>query len=135
MSIEEVYPCTPYHEGLLISQLGNDTYVSHTIWKVERMGSTNQIDPVQLQKAWYQLARRHAALRTILVEAALEDVEGGTLTHVVLDSYPREVKIICCTDDEAMHVLRHPTLNSRDNAGLFFRMSLLSAKPIRPRVL
>ncbi|EZF44578.1 hypothetical protein H112_02181 [Trichophyton rubrum D6] len=99
-----------------------------------RMGSTNQIDPVQLQKAWYQLARRHAALRTILVEAALEDVEGGTLTHVVLDSYPREVKIICCTDDEAMHVLRHPTLNSRDNAGLFFRMSLLSAKPIRPRV-
>ncbi|KFL62526.1 uncharacterized protein TERG_12487 [Trichophyton rubrum CBS 118892] len=98
------------------------------------MGSTNQIDPVQLQKAWYQLARRHAALRTILVEAALEDVEGGTLTHVVLDSYPREVKIICCTDDEAMHVLRHPTLNSRDNAGLFFRMSLLSAKPIRPRV-
>ncbi|EFE39655.1 nonribosomal brevianamide peptide synthase FtmA [Trichophyton verrucosum HKI 0517] len=117
MSIEEVYPCTPYHEGLVIPQLGNDAYVSHTIWKVERIGSTSQIDPVQLQKAWYQLAQRHAALRTILVEAALEDVEGGTLTHVVLDSYPREVKILSCTDDEAMRVLRHPTLNSRDNAG------------------
>ncbi|EGE01737.1 lysergyl peptide synthetase [Trichophyton equinum CBS 127.97] len=117
MSIEEVYPCTPYHEGLVIPQLGNDAYISHTIWKVERIGSTNRIDPVQLQKAWYQLAQRHAALRTILVEAALEDVEGGTLTHVVLDSYPREVKILSCTDDEAMCVLRHPTLNSRDNAG------------------
>ncbi|EFQ99850.1 gramicidin S synthetase 1 [Nannizzia gypsea CBS 118893] len=116
-NIEEVYPCTPHHEGLVIPQLGNDAYVSHTIWKVEWIGPSKRIDPVQLQKAWHQLTQRHAVLRTILVEAALDDAEGGTLTHVVLDSYPREVEILSSTDGEAMRLLHQPRLNSSKNDG------------------
>ncbi|KAM5431379.1 NRPS cluster protein [Microsporum canis] len=117
-STEEVYPCTSYHEGLVIPQLGNNAYISHTIWKVGRTGSMKSIDPVQLQRAWYQLTHRHQVLRTILVEAALDGISGGVMTHLVLKTYPLEVKIIYCADSEAIHQLRRPTLNTIQNDGL-----------------
>ncbi|KAK2834917.1 hypothetical protein FQN49_006786 [Arthroderma sp. PD_2] len=109
--IEDVYPCTPHHEGLVIPQLHKNSYISHSIWKVGSTGPSALIDPLRLQKAWYSVSNRHPGLRTILVETPLDDNMSGAMTHVVLDSYPADVRIISCGQDEALRCLQQPTLN------------------------
>ncbi|GKZ17003.1 putative Hybrid PKS-NRPS biosynthetic cluster [Aspergillus brasiliensis] len=82
--VEDVYPCTDPHKGLLRKM--NSFHLSYTIWEVTANGSL--IDIERLLLAWSLVSKRHAALRTVLTEVL------GLEYHVVLDNCPTEVEVL-----------------------------------------
>jgi amino acid adenylation domain-containing protein len=67
--IENVYPCSPVQQGMLLGQVktpGSYQY-SNTI-KISPSSHGVAVDVQRLSEAWRQVVKRHAALRTILVE-------------------------------------------------------------------
>lgn len=78
--IEDIYPCAPMQQGLLLSQQKEDgVYRCLTVWEVTAENAA--VDPERLRSAWQCVVDRHAALRTVLLESAAED---GTFVQVVL---------------------------------------------------
>ncbi|GKZ30644.1 hypothetical protein AbraIFM66950_009842 [Aspergillus brasiliensis] len=63
--VEDVYPCTDPHKGLL-QKMNASFHPSCTIWEVTANGSL--IDIERLLLAWRLVSKRHAALRTVLTE-------------------------------------------------------------------
>ncbi|KAI3020461.1 hypothetical protein CBS147482_1997 [Aspergillus niger] len=83
--VEDVYPCTDPHKGLL-RKMNSSFLLSYTIWEVTANGAL--IDIERLLLAWGLVSKRHAALRTVLTEF------DGIEYHVVLDNYPTEAKAL-----------------------------------------
>ncbi|GFN16130.1 nonribosomal peptide synthase [Aspergillus tubingensis] len=83
--VEDVYPCTDPHMGLL-RKMSSSCHLSYTIWEV----TVNDvlIDIERLLFAWNSVSKRHAALRTILMEYC------GSEHHVVLGNCPTEAKVL-----------------------------------------
>jgi amino acid adenylation domain-containing protein len=84
--IENIYPCSPVQQGMLLSQVktpGSYQY-SNTI-KISPSSHSLAVDVQRLSEAWRQVVKRHAALRTILVEMT------GYVQVVLWDVEPRVV--------------------------------------------
>ncbi|RAH47819.1 acetyl-CoA synthetase-like protein [Aspergillus brunneoviolaceus CBS 621.78] len=62
-NIEDIYPCSDAHNGIL--ELYTSQYTSTAIFQILPGGS---LSAVQVSNAWNHLVKRHAALRTILVD-------------------------------------------------------------------
>ncbi|KAH6623991.1 hypothetical protein B0J18DRAFT_409502 [Chaetomium sp. MPI-SDFR-AT-0129] len=109
-AVEDMYPCTPVQEGMLISQLRNpDAYVFHAVYRLAHTRG-DRLNAQKLAKAWQTVVDRHAALRTLFVESVRR---GGVFDQVVLR------KADCCavllqstTDAEAAQKLAQVTLRS-----------------------
>jgi brevianamide F synthase len=82
-SIEEIYPCSDAHSGIL--ELYTSSYTSTAIFEVSPTGS---VTPVQVSNAWSQLVHRHVALRTVLMK---EPKVHADYLHVVLDKGPAQI--------------------------------------------
>ncbi|KAK2798994.1 NRPS [Emmonsiellopsis sp. PD_5] len=103
--IEDVYPCTPAHQGLLVTQtLQPFTYQSYTVWEVTVPGSRSPVSPERLSNAWSALVRRHSALRTELVNNTTIKPEGSRY-HIVRKPASPARNIIPCPDEDAMRIL------------------------------
>ncbi|KLJ06271.1 hypothetical protein EMPG_10312 [Blastomyces silverae] len=110
--IEDAYPCTPVHEGLLVTQsLNAFEYQSYTIWEVTSKVPQCAVWPVRLGNAWADVVGRHPALRTILFSRG---TNGQEKTHVVRKTLNSSVQILSCTDNEVMNLLRKSSLCNRD---------------------
>ncbi|KKZ67664.1 hypothetical protein EMCG_06724 [[Emmonsia] crescens] len=108
--IEDAYPCTPVHEGLLITQSSNAyKYRSYTIWEVTSKFPQCSIWPVRLRNAWADVVRRHPALRTVLLNCRTNNQEK---IHVVQQASNTGVQILSCTDNEVRHWLRQSSLRN-----------------------
>ncbi|PYH36058.1 gramicidin S synthetase 1 [Aspergillus neoniger CBS 115656] len=83
--VEDVYPCTDPHMGLL-RKMSSSFHLSYTIWEVTV--NDVSIDIERLLFAWNSVSERHAALRTILME------DLGSEHHVVLGNCPTEAKVL-----------------------------------------
>jgi hypothetical protein len=84
--IEDVYPCSPMQEGILVSQSKDpNSYRVCSIFEVTST-KTAQIDCTRLQHAWRAVVRRHSLLRTLLVD----HVPGtsGTTNVILKDPTP-----------------------------------------------
>jgi amino acid adenylation domain-containing protein/non-ribosomal peptide synthase protein (TIGR01720 family) len=69
IEIEDIYPCAPMQQGILISQAkGSASYKTHTMWEVESSPGSQRVDMERLENAWRQVISRHPCLRTIFVE-------------------------------------------------------------------
>ncbi|KAH8757073.1 hypothetical protein BGZ57DRAFT_802778, partial [Hyaloscypha finlandica] len=69
VDIEDIYPCSPMQQGILISQAkGSASYNTHTMWEVESSPGSQRVDMERLEHAWRQVVSRHPCLRTIFVE-------------------------------------------------------------------
>lgn len=82
-SIEEIYPCSDAHSGVL--ELYTSNYTSTAIFEVCPTGS---VTPMQVSNAWSQLVHRHVALRTVLMK---EPKVHADYLHVVLDKGPAQI--------------------------------------------
>lgn len=104
--VEDAYPLTAVHRGLLHTQL---LYVSdhqsYTIWDATIEGGGNLVDPFCLRGAWSSIVHRHPALRTILLGSTPD-----TMAHVVLKAPPLDIQILSCKDDDALPLLRNSYL-------------------------
>ncbi|OGM48348.1 nonribosomal peptide synthase [Aspergillus bombycis] len=114
-SIEDVYPCSESHQGLLQTQtLRPFHYQSYTIWEVTTSSKLSPVCPVRLRNAWFTLARRHPALRTHLIDSPLCD-GSNSKAHVVHKEYITDVLILSCEDKDVIAELRKPFLPSGTN--------------------
>ncbi|KAF7521305.1 hypothetical protein PCG10_008406 [Penicillium crustosum] len=82
-SIEEIYPCSAAHSGVL--ELYTSNYTSTAIFEISHPGS---VTAMQVRNAWSQLVHRHVALRTVLMKNP--KVHADYL-HVVLDKGPSQI--------------------------------------------
>ena len=109
-SIEDGYPCSEAHQGLLQTQMLQPfNYQSYTIWEVTTGSKASPVCPIRLRNAWYNLARRHPALRTHLIKSPLCDGIHSKM-HVVHKDYSIVAAIISCADEHAFEELRKPFL-------------------------
>ncbi|KAI1822017.1 acetyl-CoA synthetase-like protein [Xylaria intraflava] len=78
--IQDIYPCTPMQEGILISSsLDRATYHTVSIWEAVIRGQP--VNPGRLQKAWDTVARLHAVFSTIFST----NPDTGRFVQVVLN--------------------------------------------------
>lgn len=81
--VDEVYPCTPIQEALVLSQAARpEVYKVDMLWQVKDQELPSRpVDLDRLQRSCHQVVHRHPMLRTVLVESVRED---GVFDQVVL---------------------------------------------------
>ncbi|CAI7601318.1 unnamed protein product [Penicillium glandicola] len=82
-SIEEIYPCSDAHSGIL--ELYTSNYTATAIFEI---CPTASVTAMQVSNAWSQLVQRHVALRTVLMK---EPKVHADYLHVVLDKGPAQI--------------------------------------------
>ncbi|KAK7987126.1 hypothetical protein PG988_002114 [Apiospora saccharicola] len=86
-AVEDIYPCSPMQQGLLVSQSLSSTSVYEYCHVMERFAD-----------AWARVVQRHSSLRTIFLESTQG---GGLYDQVVLKSYiPSNTTISRCSSEE-----------------------------------
>ncbi|KAE8340211.1 hypothetical protein BDV24DRAFT_164661 [Aspergillus arachidicola] len=132
-SIEDVYPCSESHQGLLQTQmLLPFNYQSYTIWEVTTGSIASPVCPIRLRNAWSNIARRHPALRTHLIESLLS-VGIHPKIHIVHKDYVTDVPIICCADEDVSAELWKPFLRTSTN--IYYPHAFTIFQTISGRVL
>ena len=98
-NIEEIYPCSPMQQGLLVSQsLSSDgVYEYRHLIEFTPTGSNRSIDADRMAAAWGRVVQRHSSLRTIFLESSAQD---GFFDQVVLKSTNADVMVTSCNEEE-----------------------------------
>ena len=84
--IEDIFPCSPMQEGILLSQAKSPaSYIIDAIWKVtaktDGEQNANLLNIGRLQAAWSEVIDRHQMFRTAVMEAGFSE---ATFVLVVL---------------------------------------------------
>lgn len=84
--VEDIYPCSPMQEGILLSQAKNpDHYWTRYMWDVVPRANEPGVDLNQLLKSWQQVIDRHATLRAVFAPLS----QDGFSDQVILrKGYP-----------------------------------------------
>lgn len=102
--IENILPCSPIQEGILISKARNSTlYNVEASWKLTSNAAPLNLDRLKL--SCKLLVQRHEALRTLFIEA---DTEQATFYQVILRDAPASlvhVKYNTIIDFEAAGII------------------------------
>jgi non-ribosomal peptide synthase protein (TIGR01720 family) len=110
--IEDVYPCTPIQQGMLLAQLKNpDLYAYSAIF--EAFSPNGQyIDARYLAEAWQLVVRRHSTLRTVFIDSICQE---GRNDQVVLKDQIARIAWLECEDENVLRALKDQNrLNFRD---------------------
>ncbi|UDD65029.1 NRPS [Aspergillus flavus] len=104
--VEDIYPCSPIQQGILLSQAKNESrYWTRKRWQVH---SSSPICLQRFKDAWNKLVDRHPILRTVFIESALPD---AYLDQVVLKSVTPEIHIVTLADvDLESSLMKHKRL-------------------------
>jgi non-ribosomal peptide synthase protein (TIGR01720 family) len=125
--VEDVYPCSPTTEGILLGQLRDpNTYIFHAIYEVRSVYTGCEVEPQRLIEAWQKVVDRHAALRTVFVDSPYK---GGAFDQCVLKSVDSGIIHIECRDQEVIPRLQSIRLrdkNARRKLHLPHQMTICS---------
>ncbi|KAK4150585.1 non-ribosomal peptide synthetase [Chaetomidium leptoderma] len=120
--VEDIYPCTPVQEGMLISQLRNsNAYILHAIYSVKHTNPRQHVDSEKIARAWQKVVDRHAALRTVFIESVRR---GGVFDQVVLKKVDCGVVLLSSSDKEAMDKLDQITIREAKQPQLPHRVAV-----------
>src|SRR5436190_9000086 len=68
--IEDMCPCSPMQQSLLLSQTRNSAYYTgQFIFEVKAGKTAERINNWQLMNAWQKVVDQHRALRTVFVDS------------------------------------------------------------------
>lgn len=110
--VEEVYPCSPTQEGMLLSQLRDPkAYLFYVVFEVTGANSRQTVDPLKLITSWQKVVDRHAALRTVFVNSTYK---GGSFDQAVLKNVDSDVIHIECDDSAVLGKLQSISLYDRN---------------------
>jgi non-ribosomal peptide synthase protein (TIGR01720 family) len=99
--IEDVYPCAPIQQGMLIAQIRSpDVYMAKFIYNVVPMSGT--VDIARLELAWERVVNYHSIFRTIF----MEKVSQAPYDQLVLARFKPGIQRICSESDEFEDILR-----------------------------
>ena len=111
--VEDVYPCAPMQEGLLLSQLKDaGYYLCKTTFEVKPMQAGVRVNGQRLARAWQKVVDRHAALRTVFVDSVCR---GGIFDQIVVKDADSGVIRIQCNDSEVQERLSAITLTETNH--------------------
>jgi non-ribosomal peptide synthase protein (TIGR01720 family) len=97
--VEDIYPCSPIQEGLLISQLRDPhNYICYSIFQAKHVNPTVHLNARKIGLAWQKVVDRHAALRTFFIDSVYR---GGMFDQVVMKNVDSGVLYIHCDDADA----------------------------------
>ncbi|RAK95786.1 nonribosomal peptide synthase Pes1 [Aspergillus ibericus CBS 121593] len=100
--VEDIYPCSPVQEGILLSQLRDPkAYLFHVIFEV-RHSKGSAVDTNKLRKAWSMVVSRHPVLRTVFIDS---NYKGGSFDQVVVKALDDEVIEFQCPESDALGTL------------------------------
>ncbi|KXG45667.1 AMP-dependent synthetase/ligase [Penicillium griseofulvum] len=117
--VEDIYPCSPMQEGLLLSQLRDpNAYMFHTVFEIKD-GKSGKVDAEGVTRAWQRLVDRHPVLRTIFIDS---NYTGGSFDQLVLKNLSDNILRVECRDSQVEEKLAAVSL--RDMNGM--RQSKLS---------
>ncbi|KAL4798424.1 hypothetical protein BDV19DRAFT_386311 [Aspergillus venezuelensis] len=90
-SVEDVYPCSPVQQGILLTQVRDPRYYQNRLlMAVKAVPGHPTVSLSKLQQAWEQLIRRHPVLRTLFVSVSDE----GFADQLVLRDYSPVVPVV-----------------------------------------
>lgn len=99
-TVEDIYPCVPMQEGMLLSQLRDPAvYQFRAIFEVS---APKSVDAGRLAKAWNQVVNRHSALRTIFVDSVYKE---DVFNQVVIKNNSEQGAFILCEEKDAIESL------------------------------
>lgn len=109
--VEDIYPCSPMQEGLLLSQLRDpNAYMFHTVFEIKDAKS-GKVDAEGLARAWQALVDRHPVLRTIFVDS---NYTGGSFDQLVLKNLSDNILRVECPDSQVEEKLAAISLRDRN---------------------
>lgn len=95
--VEDIYPCSPMQEGLLLSQLRDpNAYMFHTVFEIKDPQS-GRVHAEKLARAWQSLVDRHPVLRTVFIDSCYS---GGSFDQLVLKKLTDNVLRVECHDSQ-----------------------------------
>jgi non-ribosomal peptide synthase protein (TIGR01720 family) len=101
--IEDLYPCSPLQEGILLSQLRlEDAYLYHAIMRIDSCKRI-PLDAERLASAWQQVVDRHTILRTVF----LKGISQRPFDQMVLRSHYAVARVLQAESaDSAIDLLK-----------------------------
>lgn len=102
VEVEDIYPCSPMQEGLLLSQLRDPSaYMFHTVFEIKD-ARNGKVDPEKLARSWQMLVARHPVLRTVFIDS---NYSGGSFDQLVFKKLTDNVLRVECPDSEVQEKL------------------------------
>jgi hypothetical protein len=105
-AIEDIYPCSPIQQGILISQAREPgTYEVRQLFEIVPRADISPVDVPSLLQAWQRTVDRHSLLRTVFVES----LNGaGGYDQLVLRSHAPQVQRLVYqgTDGDVVSFIR-----------------------------
>lgn len=102
--LQDVHGCSPMQQGLLLSQIKNTgQYMYQSIFSVNFVGSTIQVDARGLSHAWEMTVGRHSMLRTAFMESVSHE---GLMDQAVLKSTTPRIVLLKTDAATAVSILR-----------------------------
>lgn len=105
-AIEDIYPCSPIQQGIIISQAREPgTYEVRQLFEIVPRADSGPVDVSRLLQAWQRTVDRHALLRTVFIESL---AGAGGYDQLVLRSHTPRVNRLTCqnTDGGVVDLLR-----------------------------
>lgn len=98
--IEDIYPCSPTQQGILMSQLKSPSeyYIQQSI-EIRATSSSSRVSIDRFMDSWQILVNRHPVLRTVFVESAAKSGEG-LFDQIVLKSCKANMEYKACAEAE-----------------------------------
>ncbi|KAJ5898281.1 hypothetical protein N7504_008569 [Penicillium tannophilum] len=107
--VEDIYPCSPMQEGLLLSQLRDPSaYMFHTIFEIKDL-RTDKVDAEKLARSWQMVVERHPVLRTVFIDS---NYSGGSFDQLVFKNIPDHVLRVECPDSQVQEKLSAISLHN-----------------------
>jgi amino acid adenylation domain-containing protein/non-ribosomal peptide synthase protein (TIGR01720 family) len=109
--VEDIYPCAPLQEGLLMSQLKNPSlYHFHAVFEVRpAVHDGAPVDGQRLSKAWQKVVDHHGALRTVFADIVYK---GDIFNQIIVKRVDSGAILVQCEgeESEAIEKLRKFTI-------------------------
>lgn len=118
-AVQDIYPCTPMQEGILLSmEKGTASYMNHQVWRCEMPHDRTPVAPGQLEAAWRRVVDHHSILSTVFVPL----FEHGMFAQVVVADSPirvDQIKSDSRDPADALTDLKPPVFASGEPQHLF----------------
>ncbi|KAL4893946.1 hypothetical protein BDV59DRAFT_19132 [Aspergillus ambiguus] len=103
--VEDIYPCSPVQEGILLSQLRDPHgYMFHAILEVRHFDGLLKVEANRLRKAWSKIVQRHQILRTLFVDSYCK---GGSFDQLVVKELDSEILEFECEERTVFQTLNN----------------------------
>ncbi|EGX96627.1 non-ribosomal peptide synthase, putative [Cordyceps militaris CM01] len=104
-NVEDMYPCTPMQNGILMSQARSPgMYQTQVVWQLQSPDSRINLDVERIMHAYQTLTDRHPMLRTIFVPRT-SNAGDGAFDQIVIRRYRINVVHQVCEQDSVEALL------------------------------